>query len=299
LPGSVVPQARSGSTVPEARSGSTVPEARSGSTVPQARFDGQVAVVTGGSNGLGRAIAEGFAGEGARVLICDLVDSGYFAGHPRVATVTGDIGCPGLADQVMAAAVSRWGRADILVNDAASYPDGTLLEMPADAWDRVFSVNVTGTFMMTQAFARHCVARDASDAAIVSISTGSARNPRPAGAAYSASKAAVETMSKVFAMELGPHGIRVNVVAPGYIDVRGWSDAYPERAPDELREALVRSIPLGQAGHPRDIAAAVLFLASRDAGHVTGTVLEVDGGSNAGRFSLREHAGQGRSGDRG
>ena len=130
-------------------------------------------------------------------------------------------------------AVSRWGKADILVNDAASYPDGTLLEMPADAWERVFSVNVTGTFMMTQAFARHCVGRGARDAAVVSISTGSARSPRPAGAAYSASKAAVETMSKVFAMELGPHGIRVNVVSPGYIDVRGWSDAYPDRAPEE------------------------------------------------------------------
>ena len=249
--------------------------------------------------GIGRAITQGFADEGAQVLVCDLVDSGYFAGNPRIAVVTGDIGRPGLADQVIDAAVGRWGKADILVNDAASYPDGTLLEMPADAWERVFSVNVTGTFMMTQSFARHCVGRSARDAAVVSISTGSARSPRPAGAAYSASKAAVETMSKVFAMELGPYGIRVNVVSPGYIDVRGWSDAYPDRAPDELRAALVRSIPLGQAGHPRDIASAVLFLASRDAGHITGTVLEVDGGSNAGRFSLHAHAGKGQSSDRG
>jgi 3-oxoacyl-[acyl-carrier protein] reductase len=276
-----------------------VSQVRSSSTVRQARFDGVVAVVTGGSNGIGRAITQGFADEGARVLVFDLVDSGYFADHPRVATITGDIGRPGLADQVIQAAVSRWGQADILVNDAASYPDGTLLEMPADAWDRVFGVNVTGTFMMTQAFARHCVARGARDAAVISISTGSARNPRPAGAAYSASKAAVETMSKVFAMELGPHEIRVNVVSPGYVDVRGWSDAYPDRAPDELREALVRSIPLGQPGDPRDIASAVLFLASRDAGHITGTVLEVDGGSNAGRFSLQAHAGGGQSSDRG
>jgi 3-oxoacyl-[acyl-carrier protein] reductase len=263
------------------------------------RFDGMVAVVTGGSNGLGRAIARGFADEGARVMICDLVDSGYFAGNPAVATVTGDIGSPGLADEVIAAAVSRWGQADILVNDAASYPDGTLLEMPGEAWDRVFRVNVTGTFVMTQAFARHCVDRRAQDAAVVSISSGSARNPRPGGAAYSASKAAVETMSKVFAMELGPHGIRVNVVSPGYIDVRQWSDAFPDRAPEELRAALVRSIPLGQAGHPADIARAVLFLASRDAGHITGAVLEVDGGSNAGRFALEAYVANGDSRDRG
>ncbi|HEX3923715.1 MAG TPA: glucose 1-dehydrogenase [Streptosporangiaceae bacterium] len=266
--------------------------------MPQARFDGMVAVVTGGSNGLGRAITQTFADEGARVVVCDLADSGYFAGHPQVTTVTGDIASPGLAGEVIQTAVSRFGRADILVNDAACYPDGTLLEMDADAWSRVFSVNVTGTFMMTQAFARHCVEREAAGA-VVSISTGSARNPRPAGAAYSASKAAVETMSKVFAMELGPHGIRVNVVSPGYIDVRGWSDAFPDRAPDELRAALVRSIPLGVAGHPRDIASAVLFLASRDAGHITGTVLEVDGGSNAGRFSLAAHVPEGGNSDRG
>lgn len=263
------------------------------------RFDGVVAVVTGGSRGLGRAIAQGFAVEGGQVMICDLVESGYFTGNPAVATVTGDIGRPGLADEVIAAAVSRWGRVDILVNDAASYPDGTLLEMPGEAWDRVFRVNVTGTFLMTQAFARHCVSRRAENAAVVSISSGSARNPRPGGAAYSASKAAVETMSKVFAMELGPHGIRVNVVSPGYIDVRQWSEAFPDRAPEELRAALVRSIPLGQAGHPADIAHAVLFLASREAGHITGAVLEVDGGSNAGRFTLETFMTNGDGHERG
>jgi 3-oxoacyl-[acyl-carrier protein] reductase len=277
--------------------------------VRQSRFDGRVAVVTGGSNGIGRAITKALADEGARVLICDLADSGYFSDHPHVVTVTGDVAEHGLADRVLAEAVSRWGRADVLVNDAASYPDGSLLEMQADAWDRVFRVNVTGAFMMMQAFARHRVgqatARAAAgaaaggepSAAVVNISTGSARNPRPGGAAYSASKAAVETMSKVFAMELGAHGIRVNVVAPGYIDVREWSDAYPNRAPDELRAALVRSIPLGRAGDPRDIAEAVLFLASDAAANITGTVLEVDGGSNAGRYALTAHAGSGRSND--
>jgi NAD(P)-dependent dehydrogenase (short-subunit alcohol dehydrogenase family) len=253
----------------------------------QSRFEGQVAVVTGGSNGIGRAITEALTGDGARVVICDLADSGYFAGKPDVVTVTGDVAKHGLADQVIAEAVARWGRVDILVNDAASYPDGTLLEMPPDAWDRVFRVNVTGAFMMMRAFARHRVSpASPPGGAVVNISTGSARNPRPGGAAYSASKAAVETMSKVFAMELGPHGIRVNVVAPGYIDVREWSDAYPDRAPDALRAALVRSIPLGRAGDPRDIAAAVLFLASDAAANITGTVLEVDGGSNAGRYTL-------------
>ena len=253
------------------------------------RFEDTVAVITGGSNGIGRAVAAGFVDEGGSVVICDLAESEYFAGNPRVVTVTGDVGTDGLADRVIATAVSRWGKADILVNDAAAYPDGTLLGMQAAAWDQVFRVNVTGAFMMTQSFARHCVERGARGASVISISSGSARNPRPGGAAYSASKAALETMSKVFAMELGPHGIRVNVVSPGYIDVRDWSEAYPDRASDELRAALASSIPLGRGGDPREVASAILFLASSDAAHITGTVLEVDGGSNAGRFSLGTH----------
>jgi 3-oxoacyl-[acyl-carrier protein] reductase len=256
------------------------------------RFRDRVAIVTGGSNGIGRAVTAALVTEGASVLVCDLVDSGYFGGDQRVATLTGDVADDGFAASAVTAAAERFGRrAEILVNDAASYPDGTLLEMSARDWDRVFRVNVTGAFMMCQAFARECVASgaDPGGGAIVGISSGSARSPRPGGAAYSASKAALETMSKVFAMELGGYGIRVNVVAPGYIDVRGWSEAYPDRAPEELRAALVSGIPLGTGGDPRDIAAAVLFLASDDAAHITGAVLDVDGGSGAGRFGLRSH----------
>lgn len=267
--------------------------------MPQVRFEGKVAVVTGGSNGIGRAIVTGLAAEGASVVICDLVDTRHFAGYASVATVVADISDPATADVVITEAVGRWGKVDILVNDAAAYPDGTLLDMPSGDWNRVFTVNVTGTFMMTQAFARHCVSRRAEDASVVSITTGSARNPRPGGAAYSASKAAVETMSKVFAMELGQHGIRVNVVSPGYIDVRQWSSAFPDRAPDDMRADLVKSIPLGRAGDPRDIANAVLFLVSADASHITGTVLEVDGGSNAGRYGLRAHVSDGATSVRG
>jgi 3-oxoacyl-[acyl-carrier protein] reductase len=252
------------------------------------RFRDRVAIVTGGSNGIGRAVTAALLAEGASVLVCDLVDSGFFDGDERVATLIGDVAETGFAQGAIATAAERFGRADVLVNDAASYPDGTLLEMTADDWDSVFRVNVTGSFMMCQAFARHCAA-SGTGGAIVSISSGSARSPRPGGAAYCASKAALETMSKVFAMELGSHGIRVNVVAPGYIDVRGWSEAYPDRAPDDLRAALVASIPLGAAGDPRDIAAAVLFLASDEAAHITGAVLDVDGGSGAGRFGLRSH----------
>src|SRR6267378_4515819 len=157
--------------------------------------------------------------------------------------------------------------------------------MLVDDWRLVFEVNVTGPFCTMQAFARHRIAAGGGGS-IVNITTGSVQSPRPAGGAYSASKAALETMTKVAALELGPHGIRANVVAPGYIDVRGETDAFPDRASDELRDALVASIPLAKAGRAHDIAHAVLFLCSHAAGHITGAVLHVDGGSLAGRFTL-------------
>ncbi|HEY8287562.1 MAG TPA: SDR family oxidoreductase [Chloroflexota bacterium] len=250
------------------------------------RFATKVALVTGGSNGLGRAITQGLVSEGARVGILDLQASSIFADDDRVLTVVGDVADPETVRKAFEAVLARWGTVDLLVNDAAAYPNALVVDMPVEEWRQVFEVNASGTFLCCQAFARHRLARGGGGK-IVNITTGSARSPRPAGAAYAASKSAIETLSCTLAMELGPHGINVNVVAPGYIDVRGWTEAFPDRASDELRARLVSSIPLGVAGRPTDIANAVLFLLSEAAGHISGAVLAVDGGSGAGRFGLR------------
>jgi 3-oxoacyl-[acyl-carrier protein] reductase len=253
----------------------------------ESRFAGRAVLVTGGSNGLGRAIAAAFLEEGGRVGILDLEEATALAGRDDVVSIVGDVADPKVATGAVAAVVDRFGRLDVLVNDAAAYPDAPIVTMAIEDWRRVFEVNVTGALATMQAFARHCAERgNRGGASVVNITTGSARSPRPEGAAYAASKAALETLSKVAAMELGPRGIRVNVVSPGYIDVRGWSDAFPDRASDDLREALVAAIPLGRAGRPQDVAQAVLFVCSDEAAHISGAVLDVDGGSLAGRFTL-------------
>ena len=241
----------------------------------------RVALVTGGANGIGRAIVDAFLAGRAQVAVLDLVEGA----RAETLSIVGDVADPETAAGAVAQTIARFGRLDVLVNDAAAYPDAPLVEMPVDEWRRVFEVNVTGPFVTTQAFARHALSRGGGGA-IVNVTTGSVRSPRREGGAYSASKAALETLSKVAALELGPHGIRVNVVSPGYIDVRGWTDAFPDRASDELRARLVEAIPLGKAGDPRDVASAVLFLCSDEASHVNGAVLDIDGGSLAGRFSL-------------
>ena len=250
----------------------------------------RTALVTGGSNGIGRSIVRALLEDGARVAVLDLAEHESWRADDRVHTIVGDVGDPAVATAAVEEAADRFGTLDVLVNDAAAYPDALLTEMPVDEWRRVFDVNVTGPFCTMQAFARRRIAAGGGGA-IVNITTGSVQSPRPAGGAYSASKAALETMTRVAALELGSHGIRANAVSPGYIDVRGETDAFPDRASDELRAALVSSIPLGKAGRAADIANAVLFLCSKAAGHITGAVLHVDGGSLAGRFTLPPDAG--------
>ena len=141
-----------------------------------ARFDGMTAAVTGGANGIGRAVAAGFLAEGANVVVVDLVEPPETLRGPRFEAVVGDVADERIAERTVGTAIGRFGDIDVLVNDAAAYPDAALVDMEPAAWRRVFDVNVTGVYLMCRAFARHRIAAGGGGR-IVSISSGSARSP--------------------------------------------------------------------------------------------------------------------------
>ncbi|HEV2282550.1 MAG TPA: SDR family NAD(P)-dependent oxidoreductase [bacterium] len=247
-------------------------------------FAGRRVLVTGAGSGIGRGIAAAFVREGAHVAVVDIdpervaktVDR--LAGGPgRAAGVPGDVRD---AERVVEEAARAVGPIEVLVNDAAVYPNCPVIEMPDDQWDEVIGVNLTGTFRMSRAVARRMVAAKIQGH-IVNIASGAYKSARRGASHYCASKAGIVMLTKVLAQELAEHRIHVNVVSPGLVDVGRRGDVNPG-----YRQTLMTNIPWGRMGVPDDIAAAVLFMSSRTADYVTGTVIDVDGGSSAGRFFL-------------
>jgi 3-oxoacyl-[acyl-carrier protein] reductase len=243
----------------------------------------RVALVTGAGHGIGRAIAEAFSRNGDRVVVADRseerareVAEAIAASGGEALPVAVDVGDATAVERAVGEAIDRFGQIDVLVNNAGIYPNTPVLEMAETEWDAVFDTNVKGVFLVSRAVARQMAARGAGGR-IVNLSSGSAKSGRVGAAHYCASKAAVEMFTKVLAMELAPHDIVVNAVAPGLIEVPGWSLS------EEYINALVVATPMGRMGQPEDIARAVLYLASPEATYITGTVLGVDGGSMAGR----------------
>jgi dehydrogenase/reductase SDR family protein 4 len=245
------------------------------------RLDGRVAVVTGGSRGIGRAIALALADAGADVVVVsrkaqDLepVAEEIRRRGRRALAIPAHLGRRPEIDTLFETALAAFGRLDVLVNNAATNPVfGPLLDIEEDAWDRIMALNVKGYLLAAQR-AAHAMAA-AGRGAIVNIASTAGLRASAGLGAYSVSKAAVIMLTRVLGRELAPLGIRVNGVAPALIETR-FSEALWKN-PDILSHYL-ESTPLGRAGQPEEVAGAVVYLCSDAASYVTGQTLLLDGG---------------------
>jgi 3-oxoacyl-[acyl-carrier protein] reductase len=250
-------------------------------------FSGQVVVVTGAAAGIGLGIAEAFHAAGARVALGDLREPALKRAADRLGAGRGvfaqtlDVRDERSVDGFVAAAERALGPVAIAVANAGIYPNTPVLDMDVGEWDRVMETNVRGVFLTCRAAGRAMVARG-GPGKIVTIASGAAFSGRPGGSHYCASKSAVVMFTKVLAMEIAPHHVNVNCVAPGYIKV----DSETSPVTPEYEATILKGVPWGRAGTPLDIANAVLFLASPLAEYMTGEVVAVNGGAAAGRTHL-------------
>jgi NAD(P)-dependent dehydrogenase (short-subunit alcohol dehydrogenase family) len=233
------------------------------------RFAGQRALVTGAASGIGRAVARRLASEGAEVVGLDISRDGLqetFASLPGSRQLAVDA----TSDEALAAV----GDCEVLVNAAGILERHDLLTHPLEAWRRTLEVNLKAPLRLSREFARARIAA-AAPGAIVNVASVESFVALPGHAAYTTSKSALLMLTRAFALELAPHGIRVNAVAPG-VTKTGMNAAV--RADPERAAALTAAIPLGRFATPEEQAAAICFLASAEAGYVTGATLGVDGG---------------------
>jgi len=242
-------------------------------------LDGQVALVTGGGRGIGRATVLALAKEGAAVVVnysrsreeAEAVAAQIVTAGGKAAAIQADVSDADQVERLIEETLARFGRLDTLVNDAGITRDNLLLRMGEADWDAVLDVNLKGTFLCTKAAVRRMLRQKSGR--IINVTSVVGISGQAGQANYAASKAGIIGFTKSVAREVASRGILVNAVAPGYIATQ-MTDALPA----EHRETLLRQVPLGRIGQPEDVAGVILFLCSPQASYVTGQVLVVDGG---------------------
>jgi len=250
------------------------------------RFEGKAAIVTGGAQGIGAAIAQRLAAEGAAVAVADLTaergqetveaiakDGGRAVAYGADVSKTEDV------RTLVAAVAAEFGKIDVLVNNAGITRDNLLFKMTDEDWDAVINVNLRSAFLMSRECQKHFVAQKYGK--IVSLSSRSALGNR-GQANYAASKAGIMGLTATLAIELGPFGVNVNAVAPGYI-ATAMTDATARRVgldPEELKAAAAGETPVRRVGEPEDIAATVAFLAADESSFISGQTIQVNGGAD-------------------
>jgi 3-oxoacyl-[acyl-carrier protein] reductase len=245
----------------------------------------QVALVTGGSRGIGRAVVQALAREGAKVAFvykgsqqaAGELEKEISAAGGTAKAVQADVADPEAAKRVVAGVLADWGRVDILVNNAGVIRDGLFVRMDRENWKTVLDTNLDGTFYFCRAVAEQMALKQRSGR-IINVSSVAAEHVNAGQANYAASKGAVNAFTRAVAVELGSRSVTVNAVAPGFIET-DMSEAVRNKAGDFIAKKLV---PLRRLGKPEDIAGVVLFLAGPAGAYVTGQVITVDGGLSLG-----------------
>ncbi|HUU49341.1 MAG TPA: 3-oxoacyl-[acyl-carrier-protein] reductase [Nitrospinota bacterium] len=241
-------------------------------------LSGKVALVTGGARGIGRSIAIKLAKEGAHIVISDINLNGALdtakvieeQGKESIA-VEGNVSIFSDVEAMVKQAIDKFGRIDILINNAGVTKDSLLIRMKKEDWDFVLNVNLTGTFNCSKAVAKYMMKQKTGNVVNISSVVGVMGNVGQVN--YASSKAGVIGLTKSMARELAPRGIRVNAIAPGFIDTE-----MTRSLSEEARNRLVTQIPLTRLGTPDDVANCVNFLVSDDADYITGQVIHVNGG---------------------